>query len=133
VPHPDEHSPANAPLAAQQAEQLAERMSAFTAGSRLRILYVLLEGERAVEEIAAATGLPASLVSQQLRVLRHLRTVDFRRDGRRAIYRLFDDHVADLLRAMRYHAEHEHYDGGPGGVSEASDATLIENQGLHIP
>ena len=110
MPHPSEHSPAGTPLAANQADQLAERMTAFTAGSRLRILYALVEGERAVAEIAADTGLPASLVSQQLRVLRHLRTVRSRRDGRRAIYRLFDDHVADLLRAIRYHAEHEHLD-----------------------
>ena len=110
MPHPSEHSPAATPLPADEADRLAEWMSAFTAGSRLRILYSLLEGERAVVDIAADTGLPASLVSQQLRVLRHLRAVRSRRDGRRAIYRLFDHHVADLLSAIRYHAEHEHLD-----------------------
>lgn len=110
MPHPFEHSPANSPLTAAHAEELAERMSAFTAASRLQILYVLLDGERAVEQLAADTGLSASLVSQQLRVMRHLRAVQSRRDGRRAIYRLFDEHVADLLHAIRYHAEHEHLD-----------------------
>lgn len=106
MPHPREHTPAGEPLSADEAERLSEAMSAFTASSRLRLLYGLLDGERSVEELALATGVSATVASQQLRVLRHLRAVAVRRDGRRAFYRLYDHHMADLLTAIRHHGEH---------------------------
>jgi DNA-binding transcriptional ArsR family regulator len=106
MPHPTEHTPAREPLSPDEAERLSEAMSAFTASSRLRLLYGLLDGERSVEELALASGVSATVASQQLRVLRHLRAVAVRRDGRRAYYRLYDHHMADLLTAIRHHGEH---------------------------
>ena len=106
MPHPREHSPPHRPLLEQDAVALAERMAMFATASRLRILYALLGGERSVEELAEAAGLPANTVSQQLRMLRSTRLVRVRRDGRRAIYALHDSHVADLLVAVRHNAEH---------------------------
>jgi DNA-binding transcriptional ArsR family regulator len=106
MPHPREHNPAHRPLEPEEASALAERMAMLATGSRLRILYALLAGERSVEELADAAGLPANTVSQQLRMLRSTRLVRVRRDGRRAIYALHDPHVADLLAAVRHHAEH---------------------------
>lgn len=97
-------------LEAGEAEQLAERMAVFATASRLRLLYSLGEGERSVDELAELTGLAASAISQQLRVLRHLRFVIARRDGRRMHYRLHDDHIADLLAAIRH--QHEHAQNG---------------------
>jgi DNA-binding transcriptional ArsR family regulator len=47
-----------------------------------------------------------SAASQQLRVLRHLRFVATRRDGRSVLYRLHDTHVAVLLAEVRNHLEH---------------------------
>ena len=81
-------------------------MSAFTAPSRLRLLFALLDGERSVEELAERAGVGPTVASQQLRVLRQLHAVAVRREGRRAYYRLFDHHMADLLAAVRYHGEH---------------------------
>src|SRR5215204_4366963 len=109
MPHPQEHSPPQRPLAGSDAVALAERMAMFATASRLRILYALLPGERSVEELAEAAGLAANTVSQQLRMLRSTRLVRVRRDGRRAIYALHDSHVADLLVAVRHHAEHVAY------------------------
>src|SRR5215207_76889 len=106
MPHPQEHSPPQRPLSDDDAMALAERMAMLATASRLRILYALLAGERSVEELAEAAGLPANTVSQQLRMLRSTRLVRVRRDGRRAIYALHDSHVADLLVAVRHHAEH---------------------------
>src|SRR5215218_3879047 len=108
MPHPSEHAAAERPLAAEEAELLAEAMRAFGAGSRLRLLWVLLAGERTVVELAALTGLTATAASQQLRLLRQARLVAVRRSGRRAYYRLHDHHVADLLAAIRHHHEHVH-------------------------
>lgn len=104
--HPSEHADADRPLADGEAERLADAMSAFTAPSRLRLLYVLLGGERSVDDLAGAAGLSPTVASQQLRVLRQLGAVTVRREGRHAFYRLADHHVADLLAAIRHSSEH---------------------------
>jgi DNA-binding transcriptional ArsR family regulator len=106
MPHPLEHSPASRPLGEEEADRLAESMAVFATGSRLRLLYALLEKERSVEQLAEATALSPNVVSQQLRVLRARQFVRVRRDGRRAFYALHDSHLADLLQAIRHHAEH---------------------------
>jgi DNA-binding transcriptional ArsR family regulator len=47
-----------------------------------------------------------SAVSHQLRLLRALGLVTGRRDGRRIVYSLYDDHVAQLLDQAVHHIEH---------------------------
>lgn len=106
MPRPEEHLSPDRPLADGEAERIAERMAAFATASRLRLLYALVGGELAVEELAERTGASPNAVSQQLRVLRHLRLVAARRDGRRVLYRLHDDHLVDLLVAIRHQQEH---------------------------
>lgn len=106
MPRGDQHPAPSRPVGADEAAGLAELMTAFATASRVRILYALLGVERTVEEIAAAAELAPGVVSQQLRVLRLFRLVVGRRDGRHVRYRLHDDHVADLLAAIRHHGEH---------------------------
>ena len=57
-----------------------------------------------VEDLAERADMSANGVSQQLRVLRHLRLVA--RDGRRMLYRLHDEHLPELLGAIRHQLEH---------------------------
>jgi ArsR family transcriptional regulator, nickel/cobalt-responsive transcriptional repressor len=85
---------------------IAEFMQALSAPSRLRLLYALRDGEAGVGEVAEMTGMTASAASQQLRILRHLRFVATRREGRSILYRLHDGHVAVLLAEARNHLEH---------------------------
>src|SRR4051794_24751947 len=85
---------------------IAELMQALSAPSRLRLLYALRDGEAGVNELAQMTGMTPSAASQQLRILRHLRFVATRRDGRFILYRLHDGHVAVLLAEARNHLEH---------------------------
>lgn len=108
MPHPSEHHSHDHPLGRDEAEQLAEAMRAFGSATRLRLLWSLLGGERAVEELVDAIGMEQSAVSHQLRLLRAQRLVAVRRDGRRAFYRLHDHHLPELLLAMRHHQEHVH-------------------------
>jgi DNA-binding transcriptional ArsR family regulator len=61
-----------------------------------------------VERLAGAAGLSLSATSHHLRLLRSLRLVRARRDGRHVHYSLHDHHVADLLGAVRHHHEHVH-------------------------
>ena len=106
MPDGSEHHAPERPLGAEEAEALAEAMRAFGTASRLRLLGAMLGGERTVEQLSEATGLASSATSHQLRLLRQCRLVSVRRSGRHAFYRLHDQHVADLLAAIRHHHEH---------------------------
>jgi DNA-binding transcriptional ArsR family regulator len=85
---------------------LADTMQALSTPSRLHILGRLTAGPCAVSELAEAIGMESSAVSHQLRVLRHLGLVVGRRDGRRIVYDLHDDHVGELLEQAIGHVEH---------------------------
>jgi DNA-binding transcriptional ArsR family regulator len=108
VPDPSSHAHlrADEPLAASEAEAIAELMQALAAPSRVRLLYALREGEAGVGELAERADVTASAASQQLRILRHLRFVATRREGRAVLYRLHDGHVAALLDEVRNHLDH---------------------------
>jgi DNA-binding transcriptional ArsR family regulator len=89
-----------------EAVAIAELMQALAAPSRVRLLYALRDGEAGVSELAERAEITPSAASQQLRILRHLRFVTTRRDGRAILYRLHDDHVAALLDEIRNHLDH---------------------------
>jgi DNA-binding transcriptional ArsR family regulator len=108
VPHPAEHASPLLPLARRDAEELAETLRALGSPGRLRLLTELLGAERTVEDLAAAAELSLSATSHHLRLLRSLRLVRARRDGRHVRYQLYDHHIADLLAAVRHHHEHVH-------------------------
>jgi ArsR family transcriptional regulator len=72
--------------------------------NRLRILNCLTHEEVCVCDLSAVLGMTVSAVSQQLRLLRALRLVKSRRDGRIVYYSLTDEHVAKL---MEMGLEHE--------------------------
>lgn len=106
VPDPSLHGEASRPLGRREATDLAEMLQAFSTASRLGLLWALLDGERSVDDLAAAVELSPSAVSHQLRILRQARLVSARRDGRRVYYRLHDHHLPELLASMRHHYEH---------------------------
>lgn len=65
--------------------------------SRAKIVFSLLQQELCVCDLAAVCDLSESSASQHLRVLRGLRIVKLRRDGRMSYYSIEDDHVRVLL------------------------------------
>lgn len=94
------------PLGEEEAATIAEMVSALSNPSRVALLYALRDGELPVGELASAAWVTPSAASQQLRMLRHLRLVVTRREGRSVLYALHDSHVAALLDEVRHHAEH---------------------------
>jgi len=68
---------------------------------RIRILELLVTGERSVQELQAALGVDQPVVSQQLAVLRSTNIVAGRKEGVTARYSVRDPLVADLLRLAR--------------------------------
>ena len=78
-------------------EALAETFKALGDPTRLRMLTALAEAELCVCDLATLVGISESAASHQLRLLRTLRLVRSRRDGRMVHYRLDDDHIVGLL------------------------------------
>lgn len=69
--------------------------------TRLRIVELLLGGERNVSELVALLGQPQSRVSNHLACLRWCGYVDSRRDGKFVYYRVSDPRVRELLALAR--------------------------------
>lgn len=77
--------------------ELADIFKALADPTRVRILTALSIDELCVCDLSALTGVSASAVSHQLRLLRTARLVRFRREGKMAYYSLDDAHVSRLL------------------------------------
>jgi DNA-binding transcriptional ArsR family regulator len=75
----------------------AEIFRALGDTSRAKIVYSLLQQELCVCDLAAVCDLSESATSQHLRILRGLRIVRVRREGRMAYYSIEDDHIRVLL------------------------------------
>ena len=73
--------------------------------SRLRILQALGDGERSVSEILERTGLPQTLTSFHLRILREAWVLATERRGPFIYYRLADPSLPNLLEACARYAE----------------------------
>jgi ArsR family transcriptional regulator len=85
---------------------LAETFKALSDPTRVRIVSLLAGDELCVCDLAAALSMSQSAVSHQLRTLRDLRLVRWRREGRQIFYTLDDQHVADLFRRGLDHVAH---------------------------
>jgi DNA-binding transcriptional ArsR family regulator len=88
------------------AARLAETFKALSDPTRVRIVSLLADAELCVCDLAAALGMSQSAVSHQLRTLRDLQLVRWRREGRQIFYALDDDHVGDLFRRGLDHVVH---------------------------
>lgn len=86
--------------------RLAETFKALSDPTRVRIVSLLAEAELCVCDLAGALGMSQSAVSHQLRSLRDLRLVRWRREGRQIFYTLDDEHVADLFHRGVDHIAH---------------------------
>lgn len=75
----------------------ADFFKALAHPMRIRILEVLCEGDKNVNELQALVGAEGSAVSQQLAVLRNKNVVYGTKEGTSVIYSLRDPLIKDLL------------------------------------
>ncbi len=85
---------------------MAEIFKALGDPTRLRIISLLRDHELCVHTLAALLGISESAMSHQLRTLRQLRVVRFRKEGRHMFYTLEDHHIRDLFRQGLLHSTH---------------------------
>lgn len=90
--------PAPAPPPADvPADLLARVFHGLADPTRLRIVQLLLAGEKNVGELVAALGAPQGRVSSHLMCLRWCGFVTTRRVGKYVFYRMSDPRVAELV------------------------------------
>ncbi len=88
--------------------QVTEIFASLSDPTRARVLFALSKAELCVCDVATLLGMSISAVSHQLRVLRHLGLVKYRKQGRMAYYSLDDEHASALLTQALEHVTHEH-------------------------
>ncbi|MGN0394895.1 MAG: ArsR/SmtB family transcription factor [Coprococcus sp.] len=77
---------------------LAELFKVFGDSTRIQIMYVLLNGEMSVGDIAEKLNMNTSAISHQLRVLKQAKLIKNRRAGKNIFYSLADEHVVTIMK-----------------------------------
>jgi len=79
-----------------EAQRMAEFFGVLADPNRLRLLSALAHQELCVCDLAAGLKMGESAVSHQLRILKSMRLVNYRKAGRNVYYSLTDAHVMNL-------------------------------------
>ncbi|OXS57461.1 DNA-binding transcriptional ArsR family regulator [Bacillus sp. V-88] len=85
---------------------VTQTFKALSEPTRVKILHLLAQEEHSVNQIAEKLSLLQTTVSHQLRFLKNLRLVKYRREGTTLYYSADDDHVMNMLQQTIHHARH---------------------------
>lgn len=86
---------------------LSETFKVLGDPTRVKIIFALSQDELCVCDIANLLGTTKSAVSHQLRILRNMRLVKYRKEGRMVFYSLDDDHITNLFNECLRHVEED--------------------------
>jgi len=90
----------------EELTDLAEFFKIFGDKTRLHILFLLFSRpETGVNELSEAMKMHQTAISHQLKILRHLRLVTYRKEGRNVFYSLNDHHIKDILNIGMQHVQ----------------------------
>lgn len=89
--------------ASEQVRQMADTFKALADATRLKVVLALSRAELCVCDLTALTSVSASAISHQLRVLRNMRLVKYRKEGKMVYYSLDDQHIENLLKDAYQH------------------------------
>lgn len=93
-------------LGEETSMDLAQVFKVLADPTRVRLISLLAEKELFVGELAELLDMTLSAVSHHLRLLRQLRLVKARRQGRHVYYSLDDEHVRDVYKLGLEHVKH---------------------------
>lgn len=77
--------------------ELVDFYKVFGDATRIKILCVLLRSEMCVCDLAEMLGMTQSAISHQLRVLKQMKLVKNRREGKTVYYSLADGHIQNII------------------------------------
>ena len=78
-------------------DKLSRTFSIFGDPTRTRIVFALSKAELCVNELSMILDMSHSAISHQLRALKDLDLLRYRKDGRRSYYSLNDEHIENLF------------------------------------
>lgn len=81
----------------EELQDLADFFKVFGDHTRIRILYVLFQSEMCVCDLAQTLDMTQSAISHQLRVLKQMKLVSNRREGKTVFYSLADGHIKTIM------------------------------------
>jgi ArsR family transcriptional regulator, lead/cadmium/zinc/bismuth-responsive transcriptional repressor len=93
-------------VALDTAGDLADTFKALADPTRVRLISALTGMELCVGELASALNMTISAISHQLHLLRRLRIVKYRREGKHVFYALDDEHISTIYRCGLEHIHH---------------------------
>lgn len=105
----------------QNLQELSQTFKALSDPTRLKIVLALAQEELCVCDLAALADVSISAISHQLRLLRNMRLVSYRKEGKMVYYRLDDEHVENLIHEASRHVEER-------GLGEAYSWILTQKQ-----
>ena len=91
----------------EQLTQMGERFKVISESSRLKILLALSGGELCVEHITAVVNAAQSAVSHQLKTLKDNKIVKSRREGKKILYSVSDEHIMNMIELAKQHLDCE--------------------------
>jgi DNA-binding transcriptional ArsR family regulator len=94
---------ASALLASEALEHAAECLRTLAHPHRLRMVEMLLAGERTVGELAEACGIQSHVASEHLGKMKDRGLLVCRRDGRRIYYRVQNACLGGIIDCVRCH------------------------------
>lgn len=74
--------------------------------TRIKMIFALSRCDLCVCDIAESIGMTQSAVSHQLRLMRNMKLVKFRKEGKSVFYSLDDDHILQLFNQGMEHVKH---------------------------
>jgi len=80
-----------------EVDGLSETFKVLGDNTRTKIAHLLSQEELCVCDLANILGLSVSTVSHHLRVLRNLKLVKYRKQGKIVFYSLDDEHIFNLI------------------------------------
>lgn len=92
-------------LSSDDARTIARFFQVLADPTRVRMLKALSEGEWCVSDLTEALGMDQPAVSHQLKYLREMNLVRWKKHGRHVYYKLGDAHVRDILLSSMAHLE----------------------------
>ena len=78
-------------------QDLADFFKVFADLTRVKMLYVLFQSEMCVCDLAQVLQMTQSAISHQLRVLKQMKLVTNRREGKTVFYSLADSHIKTIM------------------------------------
>ena len=81
----------------EEPQDLADFFKVFGDSTRIKILCMLWQSEMCVCDLAQSLSMTQSAISHQLRVLKQMKLVTNRREGKTVFYSLADGHIKTIM------------------------------------